>query len=304
MAIRSFLASLRRISPPPLTLFGTPTSWRPISSRTSPVDILDESSITHDLTSRMFRLKFSRRSATTVLQNWVDEGHKVKVSEFRRISRQLMKSQRYKHALEILTWMEAQNRFRMLATDHAAILELIIKVHGLMEAEEYFKTIHNSASQKAAFFPLLHSYVKERATEKAEAFMLKLNGLGLIVSAHPFNEMMKLYMATSQFEKVPTVILQMKQNKIPRNVLSYNLWMSACGEVSGVASAEIVFKEMVNDENVEVGWSTLSTLANVYLKAGLVDNAILALRNAGKEAIYLQPPWLFFPHYSLCLFEQ
>lgn len=286
MAIRSFFTSFRGIIPPSLTHLCTETSWRPISSLTSAVDILDESSISpkkYDLQSRIFELKFSRRSATTVLQNWVDERYKVTVFDLRRISKQLVKSHRYKHALEILTWMEYQNQFQMSATDHAARLELIIKVHGLTEAEQYFNNINNTASQKAACLPLLHSYVKERLTEKAETFMLKLNQMGLSVTPHPFNEMMKLYMATSQFEYVPAVILQMKQNKIPRNVLSYNLWMGACGEITGVASAEMVYREMTNDENVEVGWGTLSTLGNVYLKAGLVDRANLALRSAEKK---------------------
>lgn len=67
-----------------------------------------------------------------------------------------------------------------------------------------------------------------------------MNDLGLIVSPHPLNEMMKLYAATSQFEKVTFVIQHMKRNKIPRNVLSYNLWMTACSEVSGVSSVEAI----------------------------------------------------------------
>lgn len=171
----------------------------------------------------------------------------------------------------------------MSPADHAIKLELIIKLHNLAEAEEYFSHLPNTASRKAACLPLLHGYVQERDTEKAEALMEKLNELGLIVSTQPFNEMMKLYMATNQCGKVPLVIKQMKRNNVPRNVLSYNLWMSACGEVSGVSSAEMVYKEMVNDENVEVGWSTLCTLANVYMKVGVLDKAILVLRNAEKK---------------------
>lgn len=247
---------------------------------------MDEAACTckrDDLTSRMLKLVFPRRSATAVLQNWIDQGYKVTASDLRNVSRQLLKSKRHKHALEILAWMEAQNRFQMSAADHAIRLELIIKIQSLAEAEEYFEHLPNSSSRKAACLPLLHAYVKERAIEKAEALMLKLNELGLTVSPHPFNEMMKLYMATSQFERVPTVILQMKQNKIPLNVLSYNLWMSACSEVSGVALAEMVYKEMVDDKNVEVGWSTLSTLANIYLKSGLIKKANLALKNAEKK---------------------
>lgn len=59
--------------------------------------------------------------------------------------------------------------------------------------------------------------------------------------------------------------------------------MDACGELSGVESAEMVYKEMLSDQNVEVGWSSLSTLANIYKKAGLTDKAILALKTAEKK---------------------
>ncbi|KAF5954638.1 hypothetical protein HYC85_007494 [Camellia sinensis] len=285
MATRSLFHNLRRIN-----TSHTASWWMHISYRASPIDFVGESAPSSekghrndDLKNRVLGLVFPRRSATIVLQNWVDEGHKVSIFELRRISTQLMKFQRYKHALEIFTWMEARNGYRISPADHAIRLELIIKVHDLREGEEYFASLPNTASQKAASLTLLHSYVKERATEKAEALMVKMNSLGLTVSPHPFNEMMKLYMATSHFVKVPSVILQMKQNNIPRNVLSYNLWMGACGEVSGVASAEMVYKEMVNDKDVEVGWSTLSTLANIYLKSGFHDKATLALQYAEKK---------------------
>lgn len=122
--------------------------------------------------------------------------------------------------------------------------------------------------------------MKERDISKAESFMIKLSSSGLLVTPHPYNEMMKLYMALSQYEKVPLVIAEMKRNKLCRNVLSYNLWMGAFGEVFEVAKAEMVYKEMASDENVEVGWSTLASLANVYIKAGFVDKALLVLKDA------------------------
>ncbi|CDP20680.1 unnamed protein product [Coffea canephora] len=182
--------------------------------------------------------------------------------------------------LQIFTWMEAKERSRMSAADHAMRLELTIKVHTVGEAEEYFETLPDTVSKKAACLHLLHSYVKEKSADKAEALMQKMNSLGLIVNPHPFNEMMKLYIATSQHKKVLAVIVQMKQNRIPRNALSYNLWMNACAELFGVGSAEEVYKEMIHDKNVVIGWSSLSTLANIYQKSGVVNQAFWALREA------------------------
>lgn len=184
---------------------------------------------------------------------------------------------------QVLKWMDTQNRFQMTAVDHAIRVELLIKEHSIDEAEKYFANITSPTSLKYSFLHLLHFYVKERDTEKAEALMTKMNDSGLIVSPHPLNEMMKLYVATSQFEKVVFVIQHMKRNKIPKNVLSYNLWMTALGEVSGVSSVEVVYKQMEMDKQVGVGWSTLATLANIYLKAGLLDKATLAVKAAEKK---------------------
>ncbi|XP_027355870.1 pentatricopeptide repeat-containing protein At5g27460-like isoform X1 [Abrus precatorius] len=112
--------------------------------------------------------------------------------------------------------------------------------------------------------------------------MVKLYELGLVVSPHPYNEMMKLYLATCEYRKVPLVIQQMMHNKVSCNVLSYNLWMNACGEEEGygVAAVEAVFRIMQNDKTVEVGWSSLATLANVYKKVGQSKKAVQVLKIA------------------------
>ncbi|XP_058096969.1 pentatricopeptide repeat-containing protein At5g27460 [Magnolia sinica] len=294
MATRSFFLIIRRncndvlFRSSPLFHFEKRPFSRSLSSSPSRFNPPDKSSLlnvsaAYDLKSRILRLRSSNRSAMDALQRWVGEGRKVKLPELRRIADDLRKLKRYEHALEILTWMEAQGSFQMSAADRAIILELMIRVHGLSEAEEYFETIPDRNSQKAACLPLLNFHVKERATKRAELFMLKLQRLGLTVTPHPFNEMMKLYMATCHFGKVPLVIEQMKRNRIPLNVLSYNLWMGACGAVSDVVSAEMVYKEMMNDMTLDVGWSTYSTLANIYVRSDLVDKAAAALRAAEQK---------------------
>ncbi|WMV10993.1 hypothetical protein MTR67_004378 [Solanum verrucosum] len=254
-----------------------------------------------DLKKRILKVVSSGVNPTrSVLENWVDEGRRVCLNELRVIIRQLMKRRRFGPALEwmelllllnqrsqfrtlILNWMETRHSSQMSPYDYARKQELTVKEHGRIEAERYFESLTSTVSLKAASLPLLRCYVEERSTEKAEAFMLKISKLGLALSPHPFNEMMKLYKATSQYQKVPSVILQMKQNRITFNVLSYNLWMDACGELSGVESAEMVYKEMLSNQNVEVGWSSLATLANIYKKAGQTDKAVLALKTAEKK---------------------
>ncbi|KAI3732900.1 hypothetical protein L1987_64112 [Smallanthus sonchifolius] len=280
MAIRSLLTRLHPLRYPQKNFF---TNFlRGISSNTlcasSFHDLISYNGI--DLKSKLLSLVYPRRSATSVLQNWVSEGRKVSIYDLREISKQLVRRERYKHALEVMKWMEGQDRFQISETDHALRFELTLKASTLQEAEDYFTKLPNIASQKASYLHLLNSYVKENATEKAESLMIKMHSLGANVTPHPFNSMMKLYIATSKFDLVLSIISRMKQNKIPRNVLSYNLWMSASYALHGVKYVDMVYNEMVNDKNVKIGWSSLCTLANIYMKSGLIDKASLTLRDA------------------------
>ncbi|WOL08749.1 hypothetical protein Cni_G17502 [Canna indica] len=236
-----------------------------------------------DLRNRIFRLRLPKRSVTDALERWVGEGRKVKAVELRQMAKDLRTLKRYKHALEIFTWMDSSGYFQLLPSDHATRLDLITKVYTVAEAETYFEKLSGSAQKKAAAFPLIHYYVKARDLQKSEALMFMLQNSGLAVDPHPFNEMMKLYQATGQFKSVTNVIQYMRRSKIPLNVLSYNLWMNACDKLSGIISVEMVLMEMINDKNVEVGWSTYSTLANIYTNSGYFKKAYDALRLAEEK---------------------
>ncbi|KAG2328711.1 hypothetical protein Bca52824_011439 [Brassica carinata] len=101
----------------------------------------------------------------------------------------------------MMEWMETRKDIHFSAYDTAFKLELIIKAHGLKQAEEYFEQLRSSVSLKAAYLPLLRGYVKGRLVQEAEAFMEKLNELGFLVTPHPFNEMMKLYDQNQQYNE-------------------------------------------------------------------------------------------------------
>ncbi|KAJ0253123.1 Pentatricopeptide repeat-containing protein [Hirschfeldia incana] len=250
----------------------------------STTSLLSSVASTDTLKKEILRKNGPRLSVPSLLQQRDDSGHPITLPELRLISKRLIRSNRHDIALQMMEWMEGNRKdIHFSADDTALKLELIIKAHGLKQAEEYFDQLQSSVSLKAAYLPLLRGYVKGRLVKEAESLMEKLNGFGFLVTPHPFNEMMKLYEATQQYEKVVMVVGLMKRNKIPRNVLSYNLWMNACCEVEGVGGVESVYGEMVGDKSVEVGWSSLCTLANVYVKVGFVGKAELVLESAEKK---------------------
>lgn len=183
--------------------------------------------------------------------------------------------------MQILSWKDSNHNFHLSSSDHAIRLDLIAKLNGTTMAEDYFRKLNSATSKKAASFPLLHHFVQIRDLQKAETLMADLQRQGLALDQHLYNEMMKLYTAKFEFRKAFSVIQFMKINKIPLGVLSYNLWMNASIEFYGtVSSVEKVLEEMTRDRNVEVGWSTYVTLANIYIKYGLHDKALGALLSA------------------------
>lgn len=69
-----------------------------------------------DLRSRIFRLRHPKRSATAALERWVSEGRQVSASELRLIARDLKRSQRYKHALEVSSSLYPSPLFHLRAS--------------------------------------------------------------------------------------------------------------------------------------------------------------------------------------------
>uniref|UniRef100_A0A6N2LH89 Pentacotripeptide-repeat region of PRORP domain-containing protein n=1 Tax=Salix viminalis TaxID=40686 RepID=A0A6N2LH89_SALVM len=94
-----------------------------------------------DLKGRIFRLRLPKRSVTNVIDKWVREGNAVSASELRHISKELRKSQRFKHALEISEWMVTHEEFELSDTDHASRIDLMTKVFGVDAAERYFDSL-------------------------------------------------------------------------------------------------------------------------------------------------------------------
>lgn len=82
---------------------------RPFSSEATKAQIVyeqepsaDQESV-DDLKSRIFRVRLPKRSVTNVLHNWVNEGHQITISDLRKITKELRQSQRFKHALEVVS---------------------------------------------------------------------------------------------------------------------------------------------------------------------------------------------------------
>ncbi|KAH0978418.1 hypothetical protein GBA52_028137 [Prunus armeniaca] len=231
---------------------------------------------------RLMSLVFPKRSAVIAIRKWKEEGHTVRKYELNRIVRELRKLKRYKHALEICEWMTLQQDMKLLPGDYAVHLDLIAKVRGLNSAEKFFEDLPDQMTDRPTCTALLHTYVQNKLSDKAEALMAKMSQCGYMKHPLAYNHILSLYVSNGQFDKVPEVIQELKSNTSP-DVVTYNLWLTVCALQSDVETAEKVFLEL-KKAKLNPDWVTFSTLTNLYIKSLLTEKAAVTLKEMEKIA--------------------
>ncbi|KAJ4842628.1 hypothetical protein Tsubulata_039773 [Turnera subulata] len=231
---------------------------------------------------RLLSLVYNKRSAVIAINKWKEEGHKVQKYQLNRVVRELRKVKRYKHALEICEWMTQQRDMKLQSGDYAVHLDLIAKLRGLASAEKFFEDLPEKMRDHYTCSSLLHTYVQNKKLPQAEALMEKMSECGFVKNVLPYNHMLSLYIAVGQHEKVSEIISQLKKNTSP-DVVTYNLWLTACASQNDVERAEEVFKEL-KKAKIDPDWVTYSTLTNLYMKSERLEEAASTLNEMEKRA--------------------
>ncbi|ESW20375.1 hypothetical protein PHAVU_006G203700 [Phaseolus vulgaris] len=269
MAQRSLFLSLRRSSGLACVLNRT----RFASSGVVSSDLVEESVEGDDLRSIILRLRLPKRSATNILQKWVLQGNTVTLSQLRDISKELRRSQRYKHALEISEWMVSHEQYELSDSDYAVRIDLMCKVFGIDAAERYFEGLPLATKTTETYTALLHSYAGAKLTDKAEELYQRIKDSNLCFDALTYNEMMTLYMSVGQFEKVPSVVEELKQQKVSPDIFTYNLWISSCAAILNIDEVRRILDEMSHGTGSNESWIRYLNLANMYISVGHLGNA-------------------------------
>lgn len=231
---------------------------------------------------RLLSLVYAKRSAVITIGKWKEEGGTVRKYELNRIVRELRKLRRYKHAIEICEWMTLQKDIKLLPGDYAVHLDLIAKVRGMNSAEKFFEDLPEEMRDRTTCSALLHTYVQNKLSAKAEALVEKMKECGFMKNPLPYNHMLSLYMSDGQLDKIPAVIGEMKNHTSP-DVVTYNLWLAFCASQNNIESAERVFLEL-KKAKINPDWVTCSTLTNLYIKSSLTEKAASTLKEMEKMA--------------------
>ncbi|XP_024982333.1 pentatricopeptide repeat-containing protein At4g02820, mitochondrial [Cynara cardunculus var. scolymus] len=229
---------------------------------------------------RLLSLVYTKRSAVIAIKKWKEEGHLVRKYELNRIVRELRKLKRYKHALEVCEWMTLQHDIKLLEGDYAVHLDLIAKIRGINSAEKFFEDLPDRMKGQPTCTALLHTYVQHKDASKAEALTKKMSECGFLKYPLPFNHMISLYISNGQFQKVPEILHELKMNTSP-DIVTYNLWLTACNAQGDTETAEKIFLELKKTK-VNPDWVTFSLLTSMYIKNSRFEDALLSLKEMEK----------------------
>ncbi|XP_027111775.1 pentatricopeptide repeat-containing protein At4g21705, mitochondrial [Coffea arabica] len=234
------------------------------------------------LYSRISPLGNPKTKIGPVLDQWVESGQKVRFAELRRIIHDLRKRSRFSHALQVCEWMKKSGMFTYSPTEHAVQLDLIGRVHGYLSAENYFTDLSEEDKTEKTYGALLHSYARQRQSDKSLSLLQMMKEKGLSLSSVAYNDIMLLYTKVAQHEKVPDVLIQMQDNGVSPDNLSYRLCINSFGVRSDMDGIKNVLREMEYQPNISMDWNTYAVVANFYIKEGLKDEANSYLQRAEK----------------------
>lgn len=185
--------------------------------------------------------------------------------------------------VQVSEWMTGKVVSSFSPADCAVQLDLIGRVRGLETAESYFQNLDDQAKTDKTYGALLNCYVREGLVDKSLNHMQKMKELGFAFSSLNYNGLMCLYTNTGQLEKVLDVLSEMKENGVSPDNFSYRICMNACAARSDLSGVEKILKEIENQPHISLDWMTYSTVANIYIKAGVKERALVYLKKCEEK---------------------
>lgn len=178
-------------------------------------------------------------------------------------------------------WM-TDKRYYPLTHGHVAVrLDLISKVHGIEQAENYFNNVPIQLKPLEVYGALLNCYARAELVEKAEAVMQQMRDMGFARSILSYNVLLNLYYKTGNYEKMDNLLHEMEEKGIGNDSFTYGIQISAYAARSDEEGILKILTKIETDTEL-LDWATYSTAANAFIKAGLVDKALSMLKKSEK----------------------
>ncbi|TKY48858.1 Pentatricopeptide repeat-containing protein mitochondrial [Spatholobus suberectus] len=214
-----------------------------------------------------------------ILNQWVEEGRELNQPQLQDLIFRLSQSRRFTHALQVSEWMSNERNYDLSPGCIAKQINLISKVHGLEQAERYFRGIPDAKIGFKIYAALLRCYVEHKCLEEAESVMKKIKEFHPVHITSCCNMMLKLYAQMGKYEKLDRLMQVMKEKDIC-NAYTFMIRLNAYVAAIDVKGMEKLLMQMEADPMATVDWYTYTAAANGYRKARNFEKATAMLKKS------------------------
>ncbi|KAM1109329.1 hypothetical protein EV1_008840 [Malus domestica] len=219
---------------------------------------------------------------TPILDKWVEEGRTAHKDALVTIIKELRQYKKHKHALEVSMWVSDKRYFELTIPDVAIRLDLIGKVHGIKQAEDYFNNIPKQLKGRDVYCALLNVFAHAKLVEKAEEIMQTMRDLGFARTPLSYNILLNLYYQSGNTDKFNVLMSEMEERGIGRDKYTYCIQLNVCAAASDLEGIDKVMAEWESNPEVHMDWDSYTNAANGYTKTQNVKKALAMLEKAEK----------------------
>jgi len=177
--------------------------------------------------------------------------------------------------------MSNERNLHLLSGDIATRLDLIAKVSGLDQAENYFNSVpHTSKDFFKVYGAMLNCYAQYNSVDKVEYIMKKLKESSSSDNAQDYHPvLLKLYSRTGQHDKLVALMKEMKDKKI-YDTSTLTSWLNAYAITGNIDEMEKLLAKIEVDHSITLNWLTYSAVADGYIKADQFDKSLIVLKKS------------------------
>ncbi|XP_023511959.1 pentatricopeptide repeat-containing protein At1g07590, mitochondrial [Cucurbita pepo subsp. pepo] len=212
-------------------------------------------------------------------RSWMGDGFPIHRGDIFHAINRLRKLERNKHALEVMEWVIREKPYRINELDYSYLLEFTIKHHGISQGEKLFSNIPVEFQGELLFNNLVIACLDKGAIRLSLAYMRKMREVSHRISHLVFNRLIILHSSPRRRKLIPKILTQMKADKVPLHVSTYNILMKIEANEHNIEGLMKVFGDMkrANVEPNEVSYCIVATahaVAKLYTVAEAYTEAI------------------------------
>lgn len=220
-------------------------------------------------------------SISDALDKYVADGKELSKSEIHDTLLNLRRRKMFGKALQLLEWADNKNVINFTEREYASRVDLIAKVRGLQNAENYVETIPKSYREEVVYRTLLANCVGATNEKKAEEVFNKMKDLEFPLTAFACNQLLLLYKRTDK-KKIADVLLMMEKENVKPTRFTYQLLIDTKGQFRDVVGMDQIVETM-KAEGIELNFRMRATLARHYSAAGLNEKAEAVLKELERD---------------------